>query len=154
MCWVALWHDVEFLSLCRQHSLLEILASVQSTHCWICGKLNPSLSGFSSFWWQWSCFLLHSNVYPLHGSCPSGNRLKGEGCWGAREPAVMNFIFPYSVIFKNLDKAKEINLFVFYLNCPTSSPSHGDKSDKFLRVFFKRVLLMLNYFCPTFDYLH
>lgn len=45
-----------------------------------------------------SCF---TQVYPLHGSCLSGIRLKGEGCWGAREPAVMNFIFPYSVILKN-----------------------------------------------------
>lgn len=27
-------------------------------------------------------------------------RLKEEGCWGAREPAGMDFIFPYSTILR------------------------------------------------------
>lgn len=70
----------------------------------------------------------------------AGVRLKGGGCWRAREPAVKVFIFPYSCNFKNLDKAKGINLFVFYLNCPTGPQTHGDKSDRFLSVFFKKVL--------------
>lgn len=30
----------------------------------------------------------------------AGVRLKGEGCWRAREPAVMGFIFPYSAILR------------------------------------------------------
>lgn len=38
----------------------------------------------------------------------AGVRLKGEGCWGAREPAVMDFIFPSSAILRISTKQRKL----------------------------------------------
>lgn len=38
----------------------------------------------------------------------TGVRLKGEGCWGAREPAVMGFIFSYSAVLRIQTKQRKL----------------------------------------------
>lgn len=103
MCWVAL-HDVEFclcvtaqfvgnLGQCAEYTLLD-LWQTQSFIVRLQLILVVVDLAFASTW-----------MYILS----TGPALWKQAYWkekavgGAREPAVMNFIFPYSVIFKNLE---------------------------------------------------
>lgn len=157
MCCVASWHDGEFC-VCAQSKvccksmwtcrtqIVNFTVSVANSilHC-------QALAHFGSSDLA-SCF---TQVCPLHGSCPSliwsqSERRRLLGGW---RTCCDGFYFSLQYNFKNLDQAKEINIFAFHLNCPTGSQIHRDKSDRFLNVF-KKVLQMLDYFCPTFDYLH
>lgn len=75
------------VSMCRAY-IVNFTVSVANSvlHCQASAHFGGS--DFAA------CF---TQMYPLRaGPTPllAGVRLKGEGCWGARKPAVMGFIFP------------------------------------------------------------
>lgn len=86
-----------------------------------------------------SCF---TQRYPLCESCPSLSWSQAERrrLLGSQRTCCDGFYFSFQCNFKNLNKAKKINVFVFYLYCPTGPQTHRNKSDRFLSVFFKEVL--------------
>lgn len=85
-----------------------------STHRAHTGNFTVSAAN-SVLYWRASARLGGSDLASLRG-IPSvspvpllaGVRLKGEGCWGAREPAVMDFIFPSSAILRISTKQRKL----------------------------------------------
>lgn len=79
--------------------------NVQSTHLFIL-LCRRQIRSFIVRLWRIlvAVILLLASLrcVPSVGPAPllAGVRLKGEGCCGARDPAVMGFIFPYSAILR------------------------------------------------------
>lgn len=120
------------MSTCRAH-IVNFTVSVANSilHCQALAHFGGSDLA--------SCF---TQMYPLHGSCPSlsWSQTERRRLSKSQRTCCEGFYFALQCNFKNLDKAKGINLFVFHLNCPTGPQTHRDKSDRFLSVFFKKVL--------------